>query len=223
LYYNRFIFTSQLNYGTFTIRTCLIIMKEEKIITAETQIAEDAEHVRAFQEGKEDAFNLLLLRHKDRVFNICFRFLGDYQEADDTAQEVWVKIYRYLHGFKLESQFTTWLYRITVNAISASYTFNKKTISLNNPNNKDTHASLQDIKDSHLSPLGEIESKEKLTLIQQAINSLSEEHKTVVILRDIEGLSYDEILLVTGYKPGTMKSRLARARLELKKKLKGIL
>ena len=92
---------------------------------------EDAALVKAFQAGNKASFDELVLRHKDRLFNLCFRFLGDYQEANDSAQEVFVKIYRSLKGFRLESAFSTWLYRIAVNTCknklkSSEYRHKKK-------------------------------------------------------------------------------------------------
>jgi RNA polymerase sigma-70 factor (ECF subfamily) len=202
-------------------------MKEETGIP-QMQQEDDQSLVRIFQADREDAFDSLLLRYKDRVFNICYRFLGDYQESDDTAQEIWVKVYRFLKGFRLEARFSTWLFRITINACknklsSAQYRDNKKIISLSNSQDSDTDIPFKEMKDNSHSPLKEIERKEKLRLIQKAIDSLSQDHKTVIILRDIEGMSYDEIVQITGDKPGTVKSRLARARLELRKKLIDIL
>ena len=70
---------------------------------------------RAFQSGEKKAFDKLVLRYRDRIFNMCYRFLGDYQEAEDTAQEVFIKAYRSLKLFRFKSSFYTWLYRITVN------------------------------------------------------------------------------------------------------------
>lgn len=202
-------------------------MKEETG-TIQKQREDDETLVRDFQAGREDAFDSLLVRHKDRVFNICYRFLGDYQESDDTAQEIWVKIYKFLNGFKMESRFSTWLYRVTVNACknklaSTQYRYDKAIVSLDNSKDSESHVLVHDMRDNSQSPLKELERKEKLRLIQKAVNSLSNEHKTVVVLRDIEGMSYDEIVQITGYKPGTVKSRLARARVELRKKLMDVL
>ena len=202
-------------------------MKEETDTLGKQQ-ADDRTLVRNFQAGREDAFDSLLVRYKDRVFNICYRFLGDYQESDDTAQDIWVKIYRFLKGFRLEARFSTWLFRVTVNTCknklaSSQYKYDKTHISLDNTQEASHHVSKLDVRDNEESPLEKIERKERLKLIQKAVNSLSSDHKTVIILRDIEGMSYDEISQIIGHKPGTVKSRLARARGELRKKLKNIL
>jgi len=183
----------------------------------------DTALVRSFQAGDKAVFDKLVLKHKDRIFNLCFRFLGDYQEANDSAQEVFVKAYRSLKGFRFESAFGTWLYRIAVNTCknkvkSLDYRYTKKTVHLDNPGAiQDAHA--LEIRDETPSPLAALETKERMKLIQRAIESLPPEQKTVVILRDIQGLPYDDIADITGYGLGTVKSRLSRARLELRRKL----
>ena len=185
---------------------------------------EDAALVKAFQAGNKASFDELVLRHKDRLFNLCFRFLGDYQEANDSAQEVFVKIYRSLKGFRLESAFSTWLYRIAVNTCknklkSSEYRHKKKMVHLDNPGTLEGNIGALEIRDDTQSPLLELERKERLNLIRQAIASLPPAQKMVVVLRDIEELSYDDIANITGYSLGTVKSRLSRARLDLRKKL----
>jgi len=187
----------------------------------------DAALVRSFQAGNKAAFDKLVLNHKDRIFNLCFRFLGDYQEANDSAQEVFVKAYRSLKRFRFESAFGTWLYRIAVNTCknkvkSLDYRYAKKMVYLDNPGAvQDAHG--LEISDETQSPLAELEKRERMELIQRAIESLPPEQKTVVILRDIQGLPYDDIADITGYGLGTVKSRLSRARLELRRKLMKVL
>jgi RNA polymerase sigma-70 factor (ECF subfamily) len=183
----------------------------------------DVALVRSFQAGNKAAFDKLVLNHKDRIFNLCFRFLGDYQEANDSAQEVFVKAYRSLKRFRFESAFGTWLHRIAVNTCknkvkSLEYRYAKKMVYLDNPGaGQDAHG--LEIRDETQSPLAELEKKERMELIQRAIESLPPEQKMVVILRDIQGLPYDDIADITGCGLGTVKSRLSRARLELRRKL----
>lgn len=184
--------------------------------------------VRAFQAGNKDAFDDLVLKHQHRVFNLCYRFLGDYQEANDLAQDTFVKVYQSLKRFRLESTFSTWLYRIAVNTSknrlkSLAYKFKKKTVSLSSPERSENPAPAIEIPDETQSPMMELERKERLTFIQKAIDTLPAEQKTIVVLSDIEGLSYDEIATVTGHKLGTVKSKLARARLDLRKKLRRVI
>ena len=188
----------------------------------------DADLISAFKSGNTHAFDQLVLRYKDRIFNLCYRSLGDYQEAYDTAQEIFIKVYKNLQSFRGEASFFTWLYTIAGNTCknrlkSLEYRYRNKKVSLHNPHNQEDGNQERDIEDESVSPLAVLEQKEKMILIQSAIDSLPAEQKLVVILRDIEGLSYDEIINVTGHRLGTVKSKLARARLILREKLRGII
>ncbi len=187
---------------------------------------EDAALVRAIQAGDMAAFDKLVLKHKDKLFNIVYWFLGDYQEANDCAQETFIKVFKSLKNFRFESAFSTWLYRIAINTCknrlkSSAYMLKKKTVPLENPKSSRDGNPSSEIQDDSPSPVIELEKKERLMLIQKAINSLPEEQNKVVVLRDIQGLSYEEIADITGLNLGTVKSRLARGRLELRNKLKG--
>lgn len=189
---------------------------------------EDVTLVAAFLGGDRTAFDRLVLKYQDRMYNLCYWFLDDYQEANDAAQETFIKVYRSLKGFRSESAFSTWLYRIAVNTCknrlkSSAYRQRNKMVRLGNPGESEGSESSVEVRDESGSPVAELEKKERLTLIRQAVNSLPSEQKTVVALRDIEGLSYDEIASITGLNLGTVKSRLARARLDLKERLKGVI
>lgn len=188
----------------------------------------DADLISAFKSGNTHAFDQLVLKYKDRIFNLCYRSLGDYQEAYDTAQEIFIKVYKNLHSFRGEASFLTWLYTIAGNTCknrlkSLEYRYRSKKVSLNNPYNQENGNEERDIEDESGSPLVALEEKEKMKIIQGAIDSLPAEQKLVVILRDIEGLSYDEIIKITGHRSGTVKSKLARARLVLREKLRSII
>lgn len=189
---------------------------------------EDGELVKAFQAGDKAAFDKLVLKHKDKLFNLCYWFLGDKQEANDSAQDVFIKIYRSLKKFRLESAFSTWLYRIASNTCknrlkSLEHRQKKKMVWLDNPGDLDNREHSAKIQAESPSPMLELEKKERMMLIQKAIGLLPAEQRTVVVLRDIEGLSYEEVTNITGFNLGTVKSRLSRARLELRKKLTGII
>ena len=185
---------------------------------------EDALLVRAFQGGDRTAFDKLVTKHKDRIFNVCYWFLGDYQEADDTAQDTFIKVYRSLGKFRLESAFSTWAFRIAVNACknklkSAAFKKKKRTISLDNPGGHPDSGVTDVFPDRAASPSDQLEQKERIGQIRECINALAPEHREVITLRDLEGLSYGEISEVAGISLGTVKSRLARARTDLKNRL----
>lgn len=185
----------------------------------------DAALVRAIQAGDMAAFDQLVLKHKDKLFNMVYWFLGDYQEASDCAQDTFIKVFKSLKKFRFESSFSTWLYRIAINTCknrlkSSMYRWRKKTVSLENPESSEQGNPSYEIQNSSPSPANELEKKERSMMIQKAINSLPEEQNRVIVLRDIQGLSYQEIADITGLNLGTVKSRLARARLTLKARLK---
>ena len=193
-----------------------------------TSSGEDALLVKAFQKGDTKAFDELVIKHKDRIFNLCYRFLGAYEEANDSAQEAFVKAYGSLNTFRLDSAFSTWLYRIAVNTCknklgSAAYRAKQKTVSLDNPGKNEDDPWPVEIQNGTPSPLTRMEEKEKMALVQKALDTLPTEFKMVVTLRDVEGLSYEDIAEITGLHLGTVKSRIARARTELRNKLRGVL
>ena len=189
---------------------------------------EDAVLIRAFREGDKAAFDNLVLKHKDRVFNLCYRLLGDYEEANDSAQEAFIKVYGSLKKFRFESAFSTWLYRIAVNTCknklkSSAFRQKRKMIPIDNPVSGNMIHPGQEIQDEGQSPAMELEKKERMRVIQEAINALPPDQKEVVTLRDIEGFSYEEVAEITGFNLGTVKSRLARARQDLRKKLRSVI
>jgi len=193
-----------------------------------TSSGEDALLVKAFQKGDKRAFDELVVRHQDRIFNLCYRFLGDYEETNDSAQEAFVKAYDSLSTFRLESTFSTWLYRIAVNTCknklgSSACKAKRKTVSLDNPGNPSDDPLHMEIPNGAPSPLARMEEKEKMALVQRALDALPTEFKMVVTLRDVEGLSYEDIAEITGLNLGTVKSRIARARTDLRNKLRGVL
>jgi RNA polymerase sigma-70 factor (ECF subfamily) len=189
---------------------------------------EDASLIKSFQAGRKAAFDELVLKHQSRIFNLCYWYLGDEQEANDSAQETFVKAYRSLRSFRFESALSTWLYRIAVNTCknklkSSSYRHRAKAVPIGNPGERGDGSAVLDIQDAKPSPLKVLEKKERIRLIKAAIDSLALEHKEVVSLRDIQGLAYEDIAQITGLNLGTVKSRLARARLELREKLRDVI
>jgi RNA polymerase sigma-70 factor (ECF subfamily) len=184
----------------------------------------DAAFVRAVQVGDMAAFDHLVVKHKDKLFNMVYWLLGDYQEANDCAQEIFIKVFKSIKKFRFQSSFSTWLYRIAINTCknrlkSSAYRWKKRTVSLENPESSKQDNRSYEIQNGSPSPENELEKKERSTLIQKAVNALPQEQNRVIVLRDIQGLSYQEIADITGLNLGTVKSRLARARMALRKNL----
>ncbi|MFA4858505.1 MAG: sigma-70 family RNA polymerase sigma factor [Candidatus Margulisiibacteriota bacterium] len=189
----------------------------------------DAQMVAAFQNGDVGIFDQLVLKYQDIVYSLCYRFMGEAEEADDLAQETFVKVFRSLKKFRREAAFSTWLYQIAANTCksrlgSLAFRFRKKLVRIEALK---TEADLaQDIPrfelpDPRPGPAQALEENERDAIVQKAINRLPPDQKTVIILSDIEGLAYDEIVKITGFKLGTVKSKIARARSQLAIMLKG--
>lgn len=196
--------------------------------------------IRAYAAGDRAAFDALMARHKDRLFNLCFWFLGDFHEADDVCQEVFIKIFQSVPKFRFEASFATWSYRIAVNACknrvrSLAYRLKKVTQRLDAgaalPGEAgvgqagsgsrgleiDPEFALNSAPDNM--PDAQLAARERMEAVRQAIRALDPDKRSVLVLRDMEGLSYAEIVEITGLSPGTVKSRLARARAVLKNNL----
>jgi RNA polymerase sigma-70 factor (ECF subfamily) len=186
----------------------------------------DVAFVRAVQGGDMAAFDQLVIKHKDKLFNMVYWLLGDYQEANDCAQEIFIKVFKSIKKFRFQSSFSTWLYRIAINTCknrikSSAFRWKKRMVSLENPESSKQDNRSYEIQNSSPSPENSLEKKEQIMLIQKAVNALPREQNRVVVLRDIQGLSYQEIVDITGLNLGTVKSRLSRARMELKNRLNG--
>ena len=184
----------------------------------------DAALIKAIQGGDMAAFDQLVVKHKDKLFNMVYWLLGDYQEANDCAQEIFIKVFKSIKKFRFQSSFSTWLYRIATNTCknrlkSSAFRWKKRMVSLENPESSKQDNRSYEIQNGSPSPENSLEKKEQIMLIQKAVNALPREQNRVVVLRDIQGLSYQEIADITGLNLGTVKSRLARARMELRNRL----
>ena len=180
--------------------------------------------IRSTLAGDNKAFDELVQLHQGFVFNLCYRLLGDYDEANDCAQDVFIAVFRSLKNFRFESAFKTWLYRVTANTCknrmrSLDYRVRSRIVRMNNE--KEDGYKVMEIGDNRPSPADELKRKELGQLIHVAINKLPADQKLVVVLRDMEGRTYEEIVEITGYKLGTLKSKLSRARLRLRQALEG--
>lgn len=174
------------------------------------------------------AFDELVLRHQERIFNLVLRMTGEYHRANDLSQIVFLKAFQGIQSFKGESAFFTWLFRIALNVCSTERRRiqaekKRRLISLEGGKRIDEENSSRDIPDLSEEPLGRLLSSETERAVFKAIQGLDEEFKVVVALRDLEGYSYEEISGLTGWPLGTVRSRLHRARLILRDQLKDYL
>lgn len=176
------------------------------------KLDDDFTLVKRFVDGDESTFRLLLQRHKEKVRNIVFLTIGESDVIDDISQEVFITVYKNLKNFRFESQFTTWLYRITVNK-SKDYLRKKNIrkifVPIKEASGVQNYESVAEKRDT---------SK----IVMDAISKLPNKLKVPLLLKDIEGFSYQEIAETTNCEIGTVKSRIFRAREGLKKILRPI-
>jgi RNA polymerase sigma-70 factor, ECF subfamily len=169
------------------------------------------------QNGDAAAMGELLSRHYDRIRAVCCRIAGDTRDGEDATQEALLRIVRNLHAFDQRSRLSTWIYRIATNAaLDEIRRRNRRPVAIDPtpPSTNEDHAPGLS---GQIDPLtsAEIEQIADKMMIQQAIDALSEDHRSVVVLRDVAGLDYAEIAAVLSIPEGTVKSRLARARQDL--------
>jgi RNA polymerase sigma-70 factor (ECF subfamily) len=179
--------------------------------------------LRRLRDRDERAFRELIDDHRDRVFNITYRMLGNRAEAEDVAQEVFITVFKTIESFREESKFSTWLYRVTVNHCKNRI----KYLARRHDRDRDeldetsqaTNGAVNGAPVRAAQPDKALASMQMEKLLQQAIADLDDDQRAVVILRDVEDLSIEEICEITGLPDGTVKSRLHRARLVLRKKM----
>jgi RNA polymerase sigma-70 factor (ECF subfamily) len=179
--------------------------------------------LRRLRDRDERAFRELVQEHRDRVYNITFRMLGNRAEAEDVAQEVFITVFKTIDQFREESKFSTWLYRVAVNHCKNRIKY------LARRHDRDRDQLDEATQGNGVngtiggpvpsSPDRALAGAQMEKLLQDAIASLEDDQRIVVVLRDVEDLSIEEICEITGLPDGTVKSRLHRARLVLRKRL----
>ncbi len=180
--------------------------------------------VQQIKAGDIDAFETLVDRYQKQVYNIAYRYTGNQEDALDLAQEAFLKAYRGINNFRQEAAFKTWIYHITSNVCKDFLRKIKKNneVSLDAPIYTAEGEMEKQIVDNSIGPDGIYERKELLEAIQKAISSLPEDHREVIILREIQQLSYEEIAEILDCSLGTVKSRISRARGLLKDRAEAV-
>jgi RNA polymerase sigma-70 factor (ECF subfamily) len=169
--------------------------------------------IERFKQGDPSAFEAILLKHQDRIYNLCLYMLRDSGNARDAAQDVFLKVYRGLKDFRPDASLHTWIYRITMNTC---FDYRKKS----RREMSRSEALSEDLPSGEPSPYQVYESGKIAESIQSALQKLPEKLKAIIVLREIEELSYEEIAGVLHLSVGTVKSRLSRARERLRYLLK---
>ncbi|MDE6107513.1 MAG: sigma-70 family RNA polymerase sigma factor [Oscillospiraceae bacterium] len=178
----------------------------------------ETELVQAARSGDQSAFAQLVKDNQAMVYSLAYRMTGNHEDAADLTQEAFLNAWRGLNSFDGRSSLSTWLYRLTSNACIDFLRREKRRVALSITldNSEEDEERQADLPDDRYSPERELERKEAAQAVQRGLCALSPEHREVLILRELEGLSYMEIAQVLNIEEGTVKSRIARARLALR-------
>jgi len=187
--------------------------------------AADNELVREFIDGNELAFSRLVAKYKDPITNYLNLMVGDYEIAVDLSQETFLRVYKNITRYSHIYQFSTWIYRIATNLAIDEMRFRKRRgqVFYNNvwasTSDREENEREFEISDGRLDPRDQILRKESGKILSEAIRSLPDKYRTAFILKEIQGMPYEGIAEVLACSPGTIKSRLHRARELLQRKL----
>ena len=177
----------------------------------------DEQLVQQLQHGQREAFTTLVSKWQDRIYTFCLRQLGECELAEEATQDIFVKVFTSIQNFRMESKFSTWLYRIATN-----HCINLRT--KHHRRHRNQHQSFDEM-DNQLhtvdNPIDRLETLDLEQQLQEALRGLPEEHRALLILRDIQDCSYEEIAEITSLNLGTIKSRIHRGRKQLKIVLEG--
>ena len=182
-------------------------------------IYSDEQLMSLFQGGDENAYIELVNRYKDKLINFIFNYLGDLESSEDVVQETMIKLYQKKHYYKEIAKFSTWLYTIAKNLANTELRKRKqrKTTLLSQFSKDDK---TYELPSNDPEPGQEIQTDIVNKIIRDAVDQLSEKFKIVIVLRDVQGLSYEDISEIINVPLGTVKSRINRARLQLQVELK---
>ena len=182
-------------------------------------IYSDEQLMLLFQGGDENAYVELVNRYKDKLINFIFNYLGDLESSEDVVQETMIKLYQKKHYYKEIAKFSTWLYTIAKNLANTELRKRKqrKTTLLSQFSKDDK---TYELPSNEPEPGQEVQTDIVNKIIRDAVDQLSEKFKIVIVLRDIQGLSYEDISEIINVPIGTVKSRINRARLQLQVELK---
>jgi len=185
---------------------------------------DDRDVVQQAAKGNREAFDILVEKYYKKIYNLAYRFVGDAEEANDLAQEIFTAAYQNLKKFRGDAKFSTWLFQIATNRGKNRFKYLKRRGYFagrgQQESDDDRESSQKAIPDYSTNPETLLAGKQIQKIVQDAIEDLDPDHKEIVILRDIEGFSYDEIAQILNLPEGTTKSRLHRARMVVKEKLK---
>ena len=176
------------------------------------------------QVQREDmhAFDMIVSRYKTRLYNCVYRMVNNAENAEDLVQETFLRVYKNRHNYQATSNFSTWIYTIALNLARSELRKRKRRqfFSLNSSTYEDSNTEGFDLPDTSAGPSEHLEHSELGRAIQKAIDQLPIKYRTVIILRDVQELSYEQISEILACPTGTVKSRVNRARIRLQEMLR---
>lgn len=184
--------------------------------------ASDWELIEMFKQGKEEVFEEIVRRYQKKVVNTTYRMMGNQEDAHDLAQEVFLRVYRNLHKFQGRSSFSTWLFTIASNICRDELRKRQRRVqadSLSEPVQFTDGEVEREIADESMTPETLSLKRELNDEIQAVVDQLPPEQKEAIVLREFQGFSYEEIAEISGVSLGTVKSRISRARMSMRKGL----
>lgn len=198
-----------------------MVSKASQLAVESTPGNDDKVLITAFKNGDKEAFQALVQKYESRVFNLCHRMVNDEVESRDLTQEVFLKIYRSIEKYQHNYAFYTWIYRIAVNCC-IDYMRKKKrhantiSLSLSYSDSAGDQGKEMEIEDETYVPEQQLQNTELKEMLKVAIGQLSEKLQSIIVLKEIEGFTYEEIAEILNCSRGTVKSRLFRARERLR-------
>ena len=183
--------------------------------------AEDPRLIEECLKGRSEAFGALVRKYQDRLYNTLYRVVGNAEDARDLVQDAFVQAYRSLHRFQGESAFYTWLYRIAINAAISLKRRHRVTVPIDAGREGPGYEPAED--PTRSDPSERMEQDDRDRQVREALDSLPAEYRAVLVLKDIDGQKYEAIAQILDCPIGTVRSRLHRARLELRERLKHLM
>ena len=184
--------------------------------TVQLRNMNDEDVMEQLQDGVMQAFDIIVHRYKNRLHNFLYRYTHNHEDCEDLVQETFLRVYRSRHSYKRIAKLSTWIYTIALNLAKSMYK-KKQRMSLISihADDSDPDDREMEITDSKILQDDKLHLKDSMNELEKALTELNDDFKEVIILRDIQQLSYEEISDITGAAMGTVKSRINRARKQL--------
>lgn len=192
----------------------------EAMSRAKLQQLSDEDLMEYFQSGYEQAFNLLVERYQDRLHNFLYRYTHNHKDCEDLVQETFFRVFRSRHSYERIAKFSTWMYTIAINLAKSLYKKKKRMTTVTiHEDPEDSEDRPMKLEDPSILPDDSLHEKMCMDELEKALMELSDDFREVVVLRDIQQLTYEEIAEIADLPMGTVKSRINRGRAQLQELL----